>query len=548
MIKIFDSLLLNSLLGLGIIFIIFVINLILSRRKTLPVIILDQLFFTIIAIILFGWPCIIYGVIFFALIVFKRYRDKWYSERSYLDFGDRIYSVSHLINSLRFPKNEVVVGKVIPANYLDIKNNGKAIPLTDIILSGSTLISGSTGSGKTRTMMSVITQAVLKNKPIFFFDFKGEEDILDELEELANKQNIPFYEFSSRKISFKYDPFVNLNTTGKIQALMNSKSWAADGSDSHYKTTLQALLQDVVPAYEQYRKENEDNSNFIVGLNNYLNNIYKVSPNHRDGYGTLKSIIDLMVTSRVRDMLENNNPEFSFDNDDQCIIAFSFPSSNKDLANYICAFIMQDIMDRGTRKRYINKPLLAIDEFGTLQNSTLIKDILEKGRSVGLQTIFSILDLNQLVENVSQAFAQSVLGIINTFIIHAGATTTTAELMGSVYRYDSADWDIMNCEKPQNGKPPTCYFISKYKVLNDRGAQEAHKMIPYIKSLVNIKENKPTKSANKVIENASDIKDVEPGVELEEPNVYDSFEEIENQEIETQTTNTTFGYDEDDIF
>lgn len=539
MLKIFDSTLLNSLIGLGIILLITIENLVLCRRKTLPVVLLDQLFFSGLAVLLFGWPCIIYSIIFLALMIFKKYYDKWYSDLAYLDFSDNIYSISRLINSLLMPKNEIIIGRVIPANYLDIKNNMKAIPLNDMVLSGGTMISGSTGSGKTRTLMSIITQGVEKHKPIFFFDFKGEEDILNELEELANKSNIPFYEFSSRRITFKYDPFVNLNSTGKIQALMNSKSWAADGSDSHYKTTLQALLQDVIPSYEEYRVEKKDTSNFIVGLNNYLQSVYKVAPNHRDGYGTLKSILDLMVTSRVREMLENNKKEFSFDSDEQCIIAFSFTSSNKDLANYVCSFIFQDMMDRGTRRRYVNKPILAIDEFGTLANSTLVKDILEKGRSVGLQTIFSILDINQLIENVSRPFAESVLGIINTFIIHAGATTSTAELMGSVYRFDSADWDIMNLEKPQNGKHPTCLFISKYKILNERGAQEAHKMIPYIKWS---RDNK-SKINNHTIKTNKNVSIEQPVIEYIEPEYTETQPQDINEDIDYDKS-----YTDDDIF
>ena len=66
------------------------------------------------------------------------------------------------------------------------------------------LITGSTGSGKSTTMISLLKQAVEKGKPVTFFDFKGETGVLDELEEFCNKLNVPFYEFSRLFISEEY--------------------------------------------------------------------------------------------------------------------------------------------------------------------------------------------------------------------------------------------------------------------------------------------------------------------------------------------------------
>ena len=499
MLKVTDNSIINFLVGLIPVVLTFLYELITTRRKTLPIMLLGVLFGAIISVIIAGWPTLIVSAILSGVIIFLKLRDKYDEEYSYLDYSKGVISISKFINNLKLKSDKekgIVVGKVMPVNYLELKDNGRAIFLSEDALSRGTMITGATGSGKTTTLMSIMTQGVEKNKPIFFFDFKGETDIVDKLEDLAKNASYPYYEFSSRRIDFKYDPFINLNSTGKIQALMNSKAWSADGSDSYYKTALQALLQDLIPTYEEYRIENQDESNFIVGLGNYIRTEYKVAPNHKDGFGTLKSIVDLMVTSRIREMLEGEDKvEFTFDNDKPCIIAFSFVSSNKDLANYVCSFIFQDIMDRGTRRRYAHKPLLVIDEFGTLANSALIKDILEKGRSVGLQTIISLQDINQIVENISRDFAVSILGTISTFIIHAGANQFSAELMASVYRYDSAEFDIMNLEMPQAGKPPTCAFISKIRVINDRGAQELHKMIPYSPKQGSINEEKEEKKA-----------------------------------------------------
>ena len=115
-------------------------------------------------------------------------------------------------------------------------------------------------------------------------------------------------------------------------------------------------------------------------------------------------------------------------------------------------------MDRGTRKHYKDNLLLCIDEFGTLESSTIIKDLLEKGRSGGCQTVFSVLDINQIAMTSGEHFVNAILGTINNFIIHAGATQSTADLLAGVQKYDKG-YDIMSLRKPYKGKKPTCLLI-----------------------------------------------------------------------------------------
>lgn len=493
-------------------------NLILSRRKTMPVVVLDQLLFSVPAIVLFifkksvgTWISFIFAFVFIILLLVKKYYDKWYSDLAYMDFNESVYSVSRLINSLSLrstKKKDIVVGQIMPVNYLDLKNNRKPVPISEQVLSGSVLITGSTGSGKTTTMKSIMIQAAMRKKSVVFFDFKGETDILDDLQKLADSLGIPFYEFSARRCTFSYDPLINLNETGRVEALLNTRRWSADGSDEHYKTSTQLLIQNLVRAYDEYRKQStvEQGKNYLKGLYEFTPR-YKPTVNERDGLNTLVKQLEIILTSRAKDLFTSDKEKFSFERDDQYIIAFSFISANKSLANSLSSFIFQDLMDRGTGRAYNPKLLLTVDEFGTLENSAIIKDILEKGRSGGIQTVFSVLDINQIAMTTGDHFVQAILGTINTLILHAGATTKTAELMGGVSKYDIEN-DIMSLEKPQNGKPPTALFVSKFKILNKRGSQEIHRIIPFI--------DEPTTKKSKKTYIPEKIRPV-PDIMIEEP-------------------------------
>ena len=501
--------LMKSLIGLAILVIITLENIILCRKKTIPVTFLDQIFFSLLVFKFFGWITLVYSGLLIALVIFVKYRNH-VNETADFDFTDRILSVSAVFNVLHRPK-DLVIGSILPVNNSEIKYNMKKIELDDTILSGGMLITGSTGSGKTTTMKTILKQRIDEGRPVVFFDYKGEEDILEEIESFTKSAGLPFYEFSSRKCNFTYDPFVNLNETGKVEALMNTRRWATDGADEHYKTSMQLAIQNLVRGYDEFRKENEETCNYVVGLYKYAeSNKYIPKSDEKDGFANLKKSLKILMTSKATEMLQDD-PSFTFETDKPYVICFSFTSANKALANYLSSFVYTDLMDRGTRHHYENKLLLCIDEFGTLESSTLIKDLLEKGRSGGVQTVFSILDVNQIAMNAGEFFVQAILGTINSFIIHAGATQSTATLLAGVQKYEK-DYDIMSLRKPYNGKKPTALFITKYGLLHKKNNQDVYRMLPYTSVLKKIKQveqdnsEEETEQDNMNYDNIVDIK------------------------------------------
>lgn len=480
----------NSLIGLGILFVITLENFILIRKKTTIVMMLDQLFISAIVYLFFGWLTLIYSTVMLLFLMFMKFRKDDEDNTIGLDYSDRIFSISAIINRLIKPKNNTIaIGRILPMNRYEVKYNMRTIGLDQTVLSGATLITGSTGSGKTTTMKTILKQRIDECKPVVFFDYKGEEEILDELKSYADSVGIPFYEFSARSCTFTYDPFANLNETGKVEALMNTRRWSTDGADEHYKTSMQLAIQNLVRQYDRYRADNNETVNYIVGLYKFAKS-YKPQTSERDGFINLIKSLEILLSSKAKELF-GNDPTFTFEDDSPYVICFSFTSANKALANSLSSFVYSDIMDRGTRRHYPEKLLLCVDEFGTLESSTIIKDLLEKGRSGGVQTVFSILDVNQIAMTSGEHFVQSILGTINNYIIHAGATQQTAELLAGVQKYDK-DFDIMSLRKPYRGKKPTALFITKYNILNRKNNQEVYRIIPYTRVL-----KLPTKSTHK---------------------------------------------------
>ena len=468
-----NDIFINSLFGLIPITMVSVVNIFMIKKATIGFIVLIQclglvsIFFSSLSLLY--WIVISLGL--FYLLYKKRHKEDFH-----LDFSDKVYSISGLLNK-RKKTDGVVVGEVLPNNTRELKYNGLKVSLSETILSGGTLIQGSTGSGKTEEIKSIIFQSVERGNPVCFVEFKGSADTLEDIENFANKKNIPYYEFSSRKCNFTYDPFLNLNETGKVEAIMNTRKWDSNGSDEYYKTSMQLFVQNIVREYEQVK---DDSVPYLIGLYKYALE-YKPDINEKDGYYSVLRQLEILLSSKFKELCEQDKQRFEFEsitNNKPYIIVFSFVSANKQLGNSVASFVFQDIMNTGTILKYNKKLLLCVDEFGTVENSTIIKDILEKGRSCGVMTVFSLLDINQIAMSNSIYFIDSILGTINTLIIFAGATQKSAEILAGVQRWDNKSFDIMSLRKPQGGKPPTALFISKYNILM-KGSQEMYRMIPF---------------------------------------------------------------------
>lgn len=481
------------------------------KETTIPFIVLvNALFLPLGFLDWFIFAVVIAGIVI--LVSYKFYLIR--EEKDVLSFDHKIASVQGVVNQLTpNPVDLVSVGRILPTHPKELKYNRKMISVDNRILSSGLLVSGSTGSGKTTTLLSIIRQKLEQGYPILFVDYKGDLEIVENLEQIAKQLGIDFFEYSSRGCNFKYDPFKNLNETGKVESLMNTRQWSANGADAHYKSSTQLVIQNVIRQYEKVHKEED---NYLVGLYQFALG-YKADSQEREGHYTLLKQLEIILTSKASEMFTGDEKTFTFERETPFIIVFSFVSANKSLANALSSFIFQDVLDRAIRKPFTRNLLISVDEFGTIESPTLIKDLVEKGRSGGCQTILSILDLNQLAITTNEHFVQALLGTIDNFIIFAGATQKTAELLAGVQKYEGRDFSIMSLRKPYNRKPPTALFISKFPLVRKKGNQDTFRIEPYshkvktkievLPDIVEIKEDTEIVTENTTVENQENIID-----------------------------------------
>lgn len=401
-----------------------------------------------------------------------------------------IYSLSMFYNEIfyrnlhKVEEQPIKIGRIIPYKESQIKKNNRVIEMPSEFLKGGNFLTGASGSGKTVFLESIMEQQIESKMPILFFDLKGEEEVIEDLRQMANKHNLPFYEMSSYRIDFNYDPLVNLPIPARVEALLNTRKWSLEGNDAHYRTATQLVIQNLVNEFEEYFDYNS-NRNYLYDFSEFVKS-RKVSLEYKDAHSTLVKMLDLMLTSNIASAFRGEHErEFSFDFNNQYVLVISFLSGSKELANSLASFVFRDLLNRGSKSKYPNKIGVNIDEFGSLENSFVIKDMFEKGRSANIIGLASMQDLNQVIINTNKSYLNSLLGTVNNIFIFPGAPKDMAETLSEMQTDDLVEDVIMGLNKPnpKTGSGPTALMISKYNNINRHSNTDVFKFKPFSKGL-----------------------------------------------------------------
>lgn len=114
-----------------------------------------------------------------------------------------------------------------------------------------TLIVGTSGSGKTITLLSLMRKNIVMNQPVFIIDMKRSSDLASKIADWTDKFGGNFYHFvngspedydiKKSKGQVFYDPFIDSDITSRVDMMLNLREWAA--GQEHFKTNTQQVLQ-----------------------------------------------------------------------------------------------------------------------------------------------------------------------------------------------------------------------------------------------------------------------------------------------------------------
>lgn len=358
--------------------------------------------------------------------------------------------------------SEQVQPSALDMIYLGHTQSGQSIYLTPGELNQHCLIVGTTGAGKTNTILNLVKSTLACSLPCLYLDGKGSPDLIHKLQQLAHLNNKPFKVFSLRPSAnlpsqAAYNPFSSGNATEWKNRIMSLFAEAQGKGQEHFSLAEQNYINFV--SHVLYRLSIE--KNLVVDLKvllTFLENperllivardvdpkiaekLYKLhnDSSTRQMAGDVIKLLELFIYSSYGGFFDTTdksniiNLRESISNKELVLFLFdasTYPEDTKKVAK----MVINDINSCFSSFESFTPALCVFDEFASYASSNLAETIsLQRSQGmhavIGTQSIATV----KLKSADSRRVAEELVACCNTFIIHALNHVEDAELFAKV--------------------------------------------------------------------------------------------------------------------
>ncbi|WP_424527487.1 type IV secretory system conjugative DNA transfer family protein [Spiroplasma endosymbiont of Glossina fuscipes fuscipes] len=308
-------------------------------------------------------------------------------------------------------------------------NNKYGIPKTN--LTQHTLLVGTTGSGKTITLMFLVKQLTqIFKQTTIIIDGKGDVDLIDKVKKLD--PNAFIWEIGG---ATEYNPFANKDSVvlaDKIMSLFDfSEPFYRDKAKHYLLILLNVLIE---------KKIDINLKNIIEYFN--IEKLLKLVDVKSENYDMLtnnfeeKEISGMLSKLNITNMQLNN----SIGDNNKLLelitkhktILFSINSlMYPELAGSVGKIIIQDLKELTTLKPVNQKINVVLDEFNVFASETIV-NLINKSRSFNYQCFLSFQTINDL-KTKNMNLIDTIFGNVSTIVCHNIKDPNTAEYVASVF-------------------------------------------------------------------------------------------------------------------
>jgi hypothetical protein len=343
--------------------------------------------------------------------------------------------------------------------------DGGPVVLSDQDLVTHSVILGATGSGKTTTLLTILSDAIRRGLPVVAIDLKASDTFGLAIKDACAVAGRPF-QFWRLDGGCHWNPLAYGDATELKDKLISFERW----SEPHYQRAAERYLQTAIQVLQLARPEQPVTLGAVITLldpprlQEALKYVpaevaYRVGPyvsslgrDQKSAVSGLQSRLALIAESSPGQYLQPDGDEpqeidlrraLCGGNE---VVLFSLNSSRYGkLAAQIAALVIQDLVAvSGYRLGIANHPLglVAIDEFSALDGDNIL-GLIAKARESGIGVMLSTQEMADL-ERLAPGFRDQVLGIVGTTIAHRQSVPESAERIArmigtkTVWKYTEA--------------------------------------------------------------------------------------------------------------
>lgn len=328
------------------------------------------------------------------------------------------------------------------------KETGRPVVLSDAELNQHCFLVGTTGSGKTTTIMNVVESALGRSIPLVLVDGKGASDLAERVKFLADRCGRKFYLFTMRGQSRHYNPLARGGITERKDKLISLTEW----TEEHFKKMSERYLQLVFRCFAAAGEEVDlvqvarylDPDNLVLlarGIsdaeerNRILDALESFNVPEIRG---LAARIAVMTESEIGHLFRNDESDKSIDLgraiEENAVVVFLLDSlSFPEYSRLLGRLVVTDLKSVAARQFSDGrKKIYAIfDEFNVFASSAVV-DLISKTRTFGFHVLIGTQSLSDLERAGGAALLEQVVENCNSFIIQRQNSAVNAEKLASI--------------------------------------------------------------------------------------------------------------------
>jgi type IV secretory pathway TraG/TraD family ATPase VirD4 len=333
-------------------------------------------------------------------------------------------------------------------DYLDANSEytvlSDSVVINDTELNQHALIIGTTGAGKTNTILNFVDSALARNLPVIYLDGKGSIELITMLSTIADKYQRTFKVFSLRPDDSitnlaSYNPFSSGNATEWKNRIMSLFSEAKTKGQEHFSLAEQNYINFVSNVlYQMSIKKSQvidlkvlltflENPELLLHVAKTVDGVLadKLATLHKEPIaGDVIKLLELFIYSSYGELLDTTDKsniislKESILNHEMVLFLFdasAYPEDTKKIAK----MVISDINSSFSSFDKFTKALCIFDEFASYASSNLAETI-SLQRSQGMHAIIGTQSIAtvKLKSADTARIAEELIACCNTYIIH----------------------------------------------------------------------------------------------------------------------------------
>jgi len=342
------------------------------------------------------------------------------------------------------------------------KHTRKRITFSDADANKHTLVLGTTGSGKTVSILNMVESAIDRQQTVVYVDGKGDYDLAEKVLGYAADQGRPAYLFAMNGESCVYNPLASGGYSAKKDRIVELREWSED----HYRKLAEGYMQivfkvleatgidaDLVTVADYMSMEKlaeliEDQGDSFPDRERYLAAIAKREA-AEEKVQSLKEEIWTLAESEIGHLF--NTARCSHDRllellpaiEERAVVYFCLPALQfPALARLIGRLVINDLKSAAAaqlaKPRHQRVPFTTVfDEFSVFAGDQVL-NLINQGRSAGVRGVLatqSVADIGRAVTNGPDHFIRQVFASCNSYLIQRlnadDDVTAMVELIGT---------------------------------------------------------------------------------------------------------------------